>query len=239
MRGRAGALLLLLLDSRAPAGAHNHSGGMEAAVMAGLVGDLVDVEAFCRGRLATVGRVAADFAAAACRLHLGHGAGRQADAAAAAGPRLGWLELDAELDARTPSAAARAASRQLGSGLRRLLRSMLPAFDPPWHDLRPAPHHPLVLGAAVAAAGGSPDLAARAAALQSVTGPAGGAVRLLGLDPFAVQTLLARLADEIDEIDEIDEHDEHERDDLSAAAAPALDLLADFHLTTEVRLFAS
>ena len=34
------ALLLLLLDSRAPAGAQHHSGGMEAAVMAGLVTDL-------------------------------------------------------------------------------------------------------------------------------------------------------------------------------------------------------
>ena len=47
------ALLLLLLDSRAPAGAHHHSGAMEAAVMAGLVTDLAGAEDFCRTRLRT------------------------------------------------------------------------------------------------------------------------------------------------------------------------------------------
>jgi urease accessory protein len=64
-------LLLLLLDSRAPPGAQHHSGGMEAAVMAGLVTDLTGVEDFCRIRLRTSARVAAAFAAAAC-----HGAER-------------------------------------------------------------------------------------------------------------------------------------------------------------------
>ena len=39
--------LLLLLDGRSPAGAQGHSGGMEAAVMAGLVRDLSDVRDFC------------------------------------------------------------------------------------------------------------------------------------------------------------------------------------------------
>ncbi len=62
------ALLLLLLDSRAPAGAHHHSGGMEAAVMTGRVTDLADVEDFCRARLRTSARVSAAFAAAACRI---------------------------------------------------------------------------------------------------------------------------------------------------------------------------
>ena len=102
-------VLLLLLDSRAPAGAHAHSGGMEPAVTAGLVHDLADVEDFCRGRLRTAGRVAAAFAAAACTLGLDH-----------AGPD--WDDLDAELEARIPSEAARTASRQLGNGLRRMLR---------------------------------------------------------------------------------------------------------------------
>ena len=58
-------LLLLLLDSRAPAGAHHHSGGMEAAVGTGLVGNLASLEDFCRARLRTSARVAAAFAAAA------------------------------------------------------------------------------------------------------------------------------------------------------------------------------
>ena len=52
-------LLLLLLDSRAPAGAHHHSGGMEAAVGTGLVAGLPDLEDFCQARLRTSARVAA------------------------------------------------------------------------------------------------------------------------------------------------------------------------------------
>ena len=57
-------LLLLLLDSRAPAGTHHHSGQMEAAIGAGLVTGLADLEDFCRARLRTSARVAAAFAAA-------------------------------------------------------------------------------------------------------------------------------------------------------------------------------
>jgi urease accessory protein len=248
-------LLLLLLDSRAPAGAHNHSGGMEAAVSSGLVTGLPGTAEFCRGRLRTSGLVAAAFAAAACRLQLGPVPGPPVPGppvpeAPVPGPPVPgrpclaqeWALLDAEFEARTPSPAMRAASRQLGGGLRRLLRSMLPDADltTPWAQCAPAPHHPLVLGAGVALTGGSPDLAARAAALAICTAPASAAVRLLGLDPFAVQAMLAALAPEIDDC--------AERAALSAAqpprslpcaGAPALDLLADFHLTTEVRLFAS
>src|SRR5487761_1076452 len=230
------ALLLLLLDSRAPAGAHNHSAGMEAAVGTGLVGDLASLEDFCRARLATSGRVAAAFAAAACQL----ASGQRAEARSRSQE---WALLDAELDARTPSAAARAASRQLGGGLRRLLRSVLPGADleTPWALCgAPAPHHPLVLGAGIALADGTPLLAARAAALAACAGPASAAVRLLGLDPFAVQALLARLAPGIDACAaSAAQLAAGPPASLPADAAPALDLLADFHLTAEVRLFAS
>ena len=321
-------LLLLLLDSRAPAGAHNHSAGMEAAVGTGLVSGLADVEDFCRARLATSARVAAAFAAAACRLEdqyperctTGHavsedtGAGYEGRAsercttgqpvsasaraaepcatkqpagrpggardqsrpdseratraaeqgvcgrsrsgewslpdaggvpgrqAAAGRPCEDWALLDAELDARIPSEAARAASRQLGSGLRRLLRSVLPGadLDSAWVLCGTPPHHPLVLGAGVALAGGTPLLAARAAALAACAGPASAAVRLLSLDPFAVQAMLARLAPGIDACAEsaalASAGPPHS---LAAAGPPALDLLADVHLTAEVRLFAS
>jgi urease accessory protein len=206
------ALQLLLLDSRAPAGAHAHSGGMEPAVTAGLVRDLADVEEFCRGRLRTTARVTAAFAAAACR------------------PDPDWVALDTEYEARLPSEAARAASRQLGNGLRRLLRSMFPAAvrdQPPWTS---APHHPIALGAGVALAGGPPELAAEAAALTTITAPASAAVRLLGLDPLAVHGMLARISSEIDDLDTAE---------LPSDSAPFLDLLADIHRTAEVRLFAS
>ncbi len=240
------ALLLLLLDSRAPAGGHNHSAGMEPAVETGLVRDLADVESLCRARLRTAGRVAAAFAAAACDLWLLAPRAQVIKSAKwsrsdqnallitggeEAWPDGDWHALDAEFDARTPSPAMRAASRQLGNGLRRLVRTMLPGFDPPWQALRPAPHHPIVLGAAVAAAGGTRDLAGRAAALAAVSAPASAAVRLLGLDPLATQAMLARLAVEIDATPV--------PTGLPADGAPALDLLADYHLTAEVRLFAS
>jgi urease accessory protein len=151
--------------------------------------------------------------------------------------------LDAEFEARTPSEATRTASRQLGGGLLRLLRSVLPDADlvTPWTLCAgPSPHHPLVLGVGVGLAGGAPKLAARAATLSACAGPASAAVRLLGLDPFAVQAMLARLAPGIDEC--------ARRAAQSAAGAPSslptdgapgLDLLADYHLTAEVRLFAS
>jgi urease accessory protein len=221
--------LLLLLDSRSPAGAHGHSGGMEAAVTAGFVGDLADVEAFCRGRLATAGRVAAAFAAAACRSW----------AASWSPPQ--WRRLDAELSARTPSPAARLASRQLGSGLRRLLRASDPSadLDSPWQDCpRPAPHHALVLGAACALTGAPPLAAARAAALGSCAGPASAAVRLLGLDPYSTHGLLTSLAPEIEAVASA----ASAAGDvalLPAFSAPAMELLADVHAASEVRLFAS
>ncbi|MGD0069085.1 MAG: urease accessory UreF family protein, partial [Streptosporangiaceae bacterium] len=194
------ALLLLLLDSRAPAGAHHHSGAMEAAISTGLVTGLADLEDFCLARLRTSARVAAAFAASACHLHADFSSERTL-APAPATPDA-WAELDAELDARTPSEAMRAASRQLGGGLLRLLRSLRPEADlvTPWaQGGKPASHHPLVLGAGVSLAGGTPELAARAAALATCTSPASAAVRLLGLDPFAVQAMLARLAPGIDD----------------------------------------
>src|ERR1700730_16681010 len=96
--------LLLLLASRAPAGAQHHSGAMEAAVMAGLVTDLAGTEDFCRTRLRTSAKVAATFAAASCGLLTTE----RADVPA----RLPLLDI--EYEARIPSEATRSASRQLG-----------------------------------------------------------------------------------------------------------------------------
>lgn len=59
------AALLVLADGRFPAGGHAHSGGAEPAVAAGRIKDAATLETFCRGRLHTVGLVAAALAAAA------------------------------------------------------------------------------------------------------------------------------------------------------------------------------
>jgi urease accessory protein len=267
------ALLLLLLDSRAPAGAHHHSAGMEAAIMAGLVTDLAGTEDFCQTRLRTSARVAASFAAASCRLLSAERAGLDPTLLSAErhgldptllsaerhglDPTLLSAErhgldptlpaelavLDAEYEARVPSEATRRASRELGRGLGRLLRSVVPETDLGTAFSRcagPAPHHPLVLGAGVALAGGDPELAGRAAALGACAGPASAALRLLGLDPFAVHAMLARLAPGIDECAVFAAGCAGwPPSALPAHGAPALDLLADYHLTAEVRLFAS
>jgi urease accessory protein len=211
------ATLLVLADGRLPSGGHAHSGGLEAQVSSGRVSRLADVEGFLLGRLATAGVVAAAFAAAACA--------RTGD----------WAELDHGMDARTPSPALRKASRAQGRALLRAGRAMWPV--PP---LGREPHHPVALGALAGAAGLGPLEAAVAAAHGTVTGPASAAVRLLGLDPYAVHGLLAALAPTCDRIAaEAAARARDPVDELPAAGAPLLDIGAELHASWEVRLFAS
>ncbi|MFB4315465.1 urease accessory protein UreF [Actinomadura sp. 21ATH] len=221
------ARLLLLADSRLPAGGHAHSGGLEPAVTAGAVADVAGLARFLRGRLATAGLVSAALAAAACA----HAAG------GASGWR--WDVLDAEADARTPSPAQRAASRAQGRSLLRAARRTWPhpALDA-LAALR-APHQPLVQGAAAAAAGGAPPDAAAVSAYGAVTGPASAAVRLLGLDPLAVHRALADLAPEVDAVAARAARVPADWAGLPAPSAPLLDLYAERHLGAGLRLFES
>jgi urease accessory protein len=222
--------LLLLADSRLPAGGHVHSGGVEALVERGLLRDEHDLAAFLRARVRTAGLMAGAFAAAAAQLEGG------------------WRRWDAALDARTPSAALREVSRAQGSAL---LRTALPAW-PAHEPLRALaaecgrrPHQPLVLGVSAAAAWASAGQAAGASAGQAagasvgqaagasagqaaalavhhlVGGAATAAVRLLGLDPLRVAAVQAGLAT------------------LPADATPLPEILAELHHATEVTLFAS
>ncbi|WP_259406601.1 urease accessory protein UreF [Microbispora sp. H10885] len=87
MRGDPAALLLLA-DSRLPAGGHAHSGGVEEAVRLGTVTDVDDLARFLRGRLATAGLVTAALSAAACELAAGEPdvVGRAGGTAAAGSP---------------------------------------------------------------------------------------------------------------------------------------------------------
>jgi urease accessory protein len=211
------AALLLLADSRLPAGGHAHSGGLEAAVAAGRVRDLSSLDGFLRGRLATAGLVAAAFAAAACA--------RPATAA----------ELDAGLDARTPSPALRRASRIQGRALLRAARAMWTVPAGP-AEL----HHAVALGVVAFSAGLEPAQAAAIAGHGSVAGPASAAVRLLGLDPYAVQGVLAGLAADCDAtVATASGFARCPVDELPAAGAPLLDISAEIHARWEVRLFAS
>jgi urease accessory protein len=206
-----GVMALLLADARFPAGGHAHSGGVEPAYSTGVVTDVSSLELFLRGRLRTSGITGAGLAAAACDLH--------GD----------WAALDAEADARMPSPAQRDASRRQG---RALLRAVRAAWPDASHlgDLGHAPHHPIAVGAAAGAAGCTPEQAAHIFAYQSVSGPASAAVRLLGLDPIAVSAIVARIVSEIDTIS---------WEGCPFPSAPNLDLLAEVHMTAEVRLFES
>jgi urease accessory protein len=222
--------LLLLADSRLPAGGHAHSGGLEEAVVAGRVTSVADLALFLHGRLATAGLVAASFAAAAR-----HAAG----AADVDVDRL--ADLDAEYDARTPSPALRKASRAQGRALLRAGRAMWPLPTGTRPDVWPGSagaHHAVVLGVVASGAGLTPADAALVAAHGAVTGPASAAVRLLGLDPYAVQAVLAGLATDCDAT-AARATGLGLSGRLPAATAPLLDIGAEDHARWEVRLFAS
>ncbi|MEU0572096.1 urease accessory UreF family protein [Nonomuraea sp. NPDC005983] len=222
--------LLLLTDSRLPAGGHAHSGGTEQAVRTGAVHDVPSLGSFLRGRLATSGLVAAALAATAC-----------AAAPAAAEPSV-WAGLDGEADARTASPAQRDASRTQGRLLLRVARRVWPS--PVLDDLArdvPNAHHPIALGAAAHAAGACPEDAALTAAYHAITGPATAAVRLLGLDPVAVHRLLADLGPDLTDTaaQACLAADPTRPGRLPAHSAPALDLLAEQHARARTRLFVS
>ncbi|GID27136.1 urease accessory protein UreF [Paractinoplanes brasiliensis] len=211
------ATLLVLADGRLPSGGHAHSGGLEAQVSAGRVRDSGSLDGFLRGKLATAGLVAAAFAAAACA--------RPGE----------WADLDQGLDSRTPSPALRKASRAQGRALLRAARAMW-SLPPVGREV----HQPVALGVVAGAGGLGPEEAAVAAAHGTVSGAASAGVRLLGLDPYAVHGLLARLAPECDRIAAgAAAHCDRPVDDLPAASGPLLDIGAELHATWEVRLFAS
>jgi urease accessory protein len=223
-------VMLLLADGRFPAGGHAHSNGLEAAVAARRVTAIDGLESFLRGRMATAGPITAAFAAAA---HV---------AASAPAPRPDTLALlDAELDARTASPALRRASRHQGRALLRAGRATWPSpvFDHvPRHP--DGPHHAVALGLTAAAAGLTAEQTALVGAYGVVTGPASAAVRLLGLDPYQVQALLARLAGTCEAVAAAAAATADKPPaELPAHAAPLADISAEIHASWEVRLFAS
>jgi len=228
--------LLMLADSRLPAGTHAHSGGLEAAV-AERVRDAAELYDFLLGRLTTTGLTGAAFCAAAL-----HAASAGSDGSAEDGLSDDLAELDAEYEARTPSPAQRRASRALG---RQLLRAVRAGWPGPALAAAAAvhpdgPHQPIAFGAAGAAAGLSAHDAAVAAALGAVTGPANAATRLLGIDPDAVTAVLAALEPIVQfAADTAIKAALGPYSELPSFSAPRLDISAEHHSTWEVRLFAS
>lgn len=207
------AHLLALADSRLPTGGHVHSGGVEEAVVSGLVRDLPTLEAFLRRRIATSGLVAASLAAAVAAGTL--------DAARA----------DTEADARTPSPPARAASRAQGRGLLRLARTVWPGH--PWAGLGAKPHLPTVSGQVARVCGLTPDEAALTLVYTTMTGSATAAQRLLALDPAHVAVVTFALSGLCEEVAA------RAATGLAEDSDPLLDILAHRHGQRELPLFSS
>jgi urease accessory protein len=219
------ATLLLLADGRFPSGAHAHSAGVEASHARGDVRDVTGLEAFLEGRLLTTAPVEAAFAAAAC------GATALLD------------ELDRELAVRTASPRLRTVSRALG-------RQLIRPAERAWPSDRYAvlrvvhpdgPMQPIALGVVAAAAGLEPRDAALCSLHHLVGAVTTAAVRLLGLDPFDVHALAARVGPQLDDLADIAAHaaETHAPCDLPATTSLLADALAEHHATWEVRLFAS
>jgi urease accessory protein len=229
---RNGLSVLTLADARFPSGGHVHSGGVEEAAARGLITGVADLREFLFGRLHSAGALQAAFAAASAH-------------AAAADVHNGyWLTLDRELDARTPSPAQREASRAQGRGMIRAGKAAWPSSA--LNELVaviPRPHHPIMLGVLTAASGAGPWEAALVAGYLAVSGASSAAVRLLGLDPFAVNAVVTELAGDLDNIaDAAAAAASLDPSALPAPGSPALDLLAeahDRHHREKVRLFAS
>ena len=222
---------LLLADSRLPTGGHAHSGAVEAAVERGLVRDADDLALCLAGRLRGNGPVVAAVAAAGCLL------------AATASAK--WHHWDTALSARTPSAAAREASRAQGVTLLRTARRVWPSAALDGLARLGRPHHPLVLGAVVAAAGDGADVAASLALHHLLGGACAAAVRLLGLDPITVAAVQARASRPAEHISRAAARVAREavaqRDPrlLPSTSTPLPEVLAELHARAEVTLFAS
>ncbi|MGH3575462.1 MAG: urease accessory protein UreF, partial [Pseudonocardiaceae bacterium] len=221
-----------LADSRLPTGGHAHSGGVEAAVERGLLRDEADLALFLAGRLLGTGPVVAAVAAVGCLL------------AAGAAP-VDWGRWDTAVSARTPSAAAREASRAQGAALLRTGRRVWPSAALEALSRTGRPHHPLVLGAVVAAAGDGAGAAALLALHQLLGGACAAAVRLLGLDPIAVAAVQAYASRSAEQVALAaarlarEAVAQQETRLLPSTGTPLPEVLAELHARTEVALFAS
>lgn len=211
---------LLLADGRLPTGGHVHSAGVESAVGDGRITDTGSLGDYLLGRLHTAGLTEAALAAAVVLRPASIG------------------RLDAEADARITVPELRSVSRRLGRQLVRVAGRCWP--DPLLAALPHAPHQPIALGAVGLAAGLDAPTVARLAVHHATATPAQSALRLLGLDPFAVAALTASLALEGEQIAlEAVRAASGAIEDLPARSGPIVEIAAAAHGSLTARLFAS
>jgi urease accessory protein len=211
--------LLLLTDSRFPAGGYAHSGGLEAAVEAGLGAG--EVGGFLIGRLRGVGAPEAHLVAAAVR----------------ATDLEGLLALDLEATARCPSPPLRAAAGRLGAQLLRTAATVWPEATRigQYRAVSSSTPRPVAFGIVAAVAGLDAYEAAFAYLYEDASSVTTAAVRLLPLDSAAAARMLVEAEPEIERL--AAEAASAQR--LPGGFAPALELGSLAHAAREARLFAS
>jgi urease accessory protein len=218
--------LLLLTDSRFPAGGFAHSGGLEAAVESGL--SAAEVPAFLTGRLRGVAGPEAILTVAATR------AARAADKATLA-------RLDLEAAARCPSPALRATATRLGAQLLRTAVAVWPD-DPSlraYREQSAITPRPVAFGV-VAAAGGLCDLDSAVAYLyEEGAAIAAAAIRLLPVNGGAAVGLLLQAEPEIERLALAAVASGNDPRVWPGGFAPALELASLEHAAREGKLFAS
>ena len=165
---------LLLADARLPSGGHVSSSGLEPALLAGLRrGDVPDV---MLDRAATAATVDAGTAVVARHLLADTGSPGSCTAADRSERRADSIRILVRAwAARTPGAAARQISYDLGRGLHRLASSLWPDAEVLLDLELPAPR-PVVLGALAACTGLSAAELARLVIYDDA--PAAAAARL-------------------------------------------------------------
>jgi len=222
----ASLALLLLTDSRFPAGGYAHSGGLEAAVEDGLAAR--HVPSFLAGRLRGVSGPEACLAVATVR-------------ATRSGNLDALARLELEAAARCPSPPLRAVATRLGAQLLRTSATVWPD-DPVIRAYResggPSPR-PVAFGVVAAAAGLGDSETAHAYLYEDAATVTTAAVRLLPVDG----ALAARwLIDAGPEIERLAAAAASAGDDprlLPGGFAPSLELGSLAHAARQGRLFAS
>ncbi|MBT0568199.1 urease accessory protein UreF [Williamsia sp. CHRR-6] len=206
--------MLTLADSRLPIGGHVHSGGIEQAIADRMVTDAASLRDFVHRRLHSSALVGASVAASV------------ADGV------LDETRAQVEVDARTPSAAARAASLAQGRGLLRLARRRWPAADYTAHV--PRSHLPVITGTVGRMSGLDGHQSALVFTYTAMTGMATAGQRLLALDPAEVAIVTLDLAPLCAEVAA-----RAARDGLADLSDPLFDVLAERHQIRDMPLFAS
>lgn len=240
----------LLADSRLPSGAYSHSAGLEPAVLAGL--DAEGVYPYLMARLSTVVRMEACAAVLAFRTaqaisitgpdpRPGSGTGSEPrrDTGQETAPA-GFVELEAALAARTPSAAQRDASRRLGRGMLRLAGT-LKAGDPAVVLLKqtvPKPTRPVALGVTAAALGMAEGPLARLCCYDDAQSVVSAALKLLPIDPMTAAGWILAAEGEINAVAE-SALAASGLEDLPALSAPWMEHWAEDHTTRTRRLFVA